>query len=52
MSVIFLGFFENIMEEEGLYSYFMQDGATAHTANYSINDLNEVSEDRLISCKL
>jgi hypothetical protein len=27
----------------------MHDGATAHTATYSINVLNEVFEDRLIS---
>jgi hypothetical protein len=27
----------------------MQDGATAHTANYSINVLKEVFENRLIS---
>jgi hypothetical protein len=27
----------------------MQDGATAHTATYSINVLNDVFEDRLIS---
>jgi hypothetical protein len=32
--------------------YFMQDGATAHTATYSIYVLNEVFEDRLISCGL
>jgi hypothetical protein len=37
------------MEEEKAYSYFMQDGDTAHTATYSINVLNEVFEDRLIS---
>jgi hypothetical protein len=30
----------------------MQDGTTAHTAIYSINVLNEVFEDRLISCGL
>jgi hypothetical protein len=30
----------------------MQDGATAHTADYSINVLNEVFEDRLISRRL
>jgi hypothetical protein len=30
----------------------MQDGATAHTATYSINDLNKVFEDRLISHRL
>jgi hypothetical protein len=30
----------------------MQDGATAHTVTYSINVLNKVSEDRLISRRL
>jgi hypothetical protein len=40
------------MEEEKTYGYFMQDCATAHTATYSINVLNEVSENRLISCGL
>jgi hypothetical protein len=30
----------------------VQDGAAVHTANYSINDLNKVFEDRLTSCKL
>jgi hypothetical protein len=34
------------MEEDKTYAYFMQDGATAHTANYFINVLNKVSEDR------
>jgi hypothetical protein len=37
------------MEEEKTYGYFMQDGATAHTADYSIYVLNKVFEDRLIS---
>lgn len=32
--------------------YFMQDGATGQTANYYINVLNEVFEDRLISHRL
>jgi hypothetical protein len=31
------------------HGYFMQDGATAHTATYSIIVFNEVFEDRLIS---
>jgi hypothetical protein len=39
-------------KEESMCGYFMQAGATAHTANYSINVLNKVSEDRLISCRL
>jgi hypothetical protein len=50
MSLTFLGpFFESITEEENTYGYFMQDGATTHTATYSINVLNEVFEDRPIS---
>jgi hypothetical protein len=50
MSLTFLGpFFDSITLEEKTYGYFMQDGATAHTATYSINVLNEVFEDRLIS---
>jgi hypothetical protein len=40
------------MEGKKRYGYFMQDSAIAHIANYSINVLNEVSEDRLISHKL
>jgi hypothetical protein len=27
-----------------MYGYFIQDGAIAHTANYSINLLNQVPE--------
>jgi hypothetical protein len=30
----------------------MQDGATAHTANYSINAFDEVFENKLITCSL
>jgi inhibitor of nuclear factor kappa-B kinase subunit alpha len=53
VSLTFLGpYFENITEEEKTYGYFMQDGATAHTVTYSINILNEVFEDRVISCGL
>jgi hypothetical protein len=42
-------FFDSITEEQKTYGYFMQDGATAHTAIYSIKVLNEVFENRLIS---
>jgi hypothetical protein len=49
VSDILRPFFGSIIEEEKTYGYFMQDGATAHTATYSINVLNEVFEDRLIS---
>jgi hypothetical protein len=38
--------------EEKPNSYFMEDGATAHTANYSINVLNKVFEDKLRSHRL
>jgi hypothetical protein len=41
--------FDSITEEENTYGYFMQDGATANTDTYSINVLNEVFENRLIS---
>jgi hypothetical protein len=49
VSDILRPFFGSITEEEETYGYFMQDGATAHTATYSINVLNEVFENRLIS---
>jgi hypothetical protein len=39
------------MEDEMMYGYFMQECDIAHTANYSINVLHEVFEDRLISCR-
>jgi hypothetical protein len=42
-------FFDSITEEKKRHGYFMQDGATAHTATYSINALNEMFENRLIS---
>jgi hypothetical protein len=41
-----LGILESIMEEEKTYEYFMQDAAKAHPANYSINVLNRVFEER------
>jgi hypothetical protein len=36
--------FGSITEEEKTYGYFMQDSATAHTATYSINVLNELKQ--------
>lgn len=45
-SGILQNFFDNIMEDELMYSYFMQECDTAHTANYSVNVL---LEDRLKS---
>jgi hypothetical protein len=44
--------FESITEEDKTCGDFIQDGAIAHTANYSINVLNEMFEDRLISRRL
>jgi hypothetical protein len=40
------------LQEEKRYGYFTQDGATAHTANYSINVSNKVFENRLIGHRL
>jgi inhibitor of nuclear factor kappa-B kinase subunit alpha len=52
MSVTFLGPFSGALWKKKIHGYFMQDGATAHTATYSINVSNKVFEDRLISCGL
>lgn len=39
------------MSEVGkTFGYFMQDGATAHIANYSINFLSEAFEESLVCC--
>jgi inhibitor of nuclear factor kappa-B kinase subunit alpha len=52
MSLTFLGPFLRALWKKKRHGYFMQDGATAHTATYSINILNKVFEDRLISRRL
>jgi hypothetical protein len=52
VSDILRPFFGSIAEEDKTCGYFMQDGATAHTATYPINVLNEVFENRLISREL
>jgi hypothetical protein len=49
MSLAFYGPFSGALRKKKRYGYFMQDGATAHTATYTINVLNEVFENRLIS---
>ena len=41
-------FFSNLSEAEQMYGFFMQDGATAHTAGTSITALRDVYGDRLI----
>jgi hypothetical protein len=48
MSVTFYGPFSGALRKKKRHGYFKQDGATAHTAIYSINVLNEVFENRLI----
>jgi hypothetical protein len=52
MSVTFYSPFSGALRKKKGHGYFMQDGATAHTATYSINVLNEVFENRLISHRL
>jgi hypothetical protein len=47
--VTFLGPFLAASRKKKRHGYFMQDGATAYTANYSINVLNKVFQDRLVS---
>jgi hypothetical protein len=47
--VTFYGPFLGALRKKKRHGYFMQDGATAHTATYSTNVLNEVFENRLIS---
>ena len=42
-------FFSELTEEEKTFGFFQQDGATAHTANDSMNVLQSVFEDRIIS---
>jgi hypothetical protein len=39
-------------EDEITYSWFQQDGATAHTANNSMKLLNEIFGERVISTNL
>jgi hypothetical protein len=49
MSLTFYGPFSGALRKKKRHDYFMQDGATAHTATYFTNVLNEVFENRLIS---
>jgi hypothetical protein len=44
--------FQTALWKKRRRDYFMQDGAIVHTTNGSINVLNKVFEDRLISHKL
>jgi len=40
-------FFRELTEEEKIHSYFMQNGATAHTVNFSLAALEEVFSKQL-----
>jgi len=40
-------FFRELTEEEKIHSYFMQNGATAHTINLSLAALEEVFSKQL-----
>jgi hypothetical protein len=51
MSITFFGPFLTALWKKR-HGYFMQDGTKAHSANYSMNVLNEVSEDSLIGQRL
>jgi hypothetical protein len=45
--------FIGLLDEDGItYSWFQQDGATAHTVNNSMKFLNEIFGERVISTKL
>jgi hypothetical protein len=37
------------LQKRKRYDYFVQDVSTAHTADYWVNVLNEMLEDRLMS---
>jgi hypothetical protein len=45
----FYGSFSGALRKKKRHGYFMKYSATAHTGSYSINVLNEVFENRLIS---
>jgi hypothetical protein len=52
MSMTFLGPFLGAVWKKKRHGYFMQDGATAYIANYSINVSNEVSGKTVTGCRL
>jgi hypothetical protein len=48
-----LYYFIGVLEEDEItYSWFQQDGATAHTANNSMKHLIEIFGERVISTNL
>lgn len=50
--LILTPFFEQLVEEEKLHRHFMQDNATAHTANNSMDAIDEIFGERVISRRL
>jgi hypothetical protein len=49
VQVIFRQFFPELTEEERLYSWFLKDSATAHTACMSLQALSDVFRNRIIN---
>jgi hypothetical protein len=49
---IFNDFIGLLMEDEITYFWFQHDGATAHASNNSMNFLNEIFGERVISINL
>lgn len=49
IDLILRPFFQELTEEERSNGYFMQDNATAHTANRSMEVIREVFEDRVVN---
>jgi hypothetical protein len=47
--LILTPFFRELTEEEKTCGYFKQDNATAHTASHSMNEINQVFGDRMVS---
>jgi hypothetical protein len=41
--------FRKLTEDKKTYGYFMQDNTTAHTANHSMNEINQVFGDCVVS---
>jgi hypothetical protein len=52
MSMTFFSPCSRALQEKERHGYFIQDSATAHTADYSIKVLNKVAEERMISHRL
>jgi hypothetical protein len=49
VKLILTPFFRELTEEEKTNGYFMQDNTTAHSANHSMNEINQLFGDRVVS---